>query len=468
MSYNYSTSGFTRSVLFDKTSQFERKKMERTRYAFAEEIPISITADVIVAGGGPGGLGAAVMAARAGADTALVERYGFLGGMASSGEISPFMWNHVKGRCLDRPVYAEWVERMHSYLPASMREGLQSDTEITSTNSHILSKDIAMLAMEDLCLDARVRIIYHHSLADVIVKERRIDSIILLSKSGFAAAKAKVFVDCTGDADLAAKAGCEFEIGGPDGYAQPMTLCFKLSHVDRERMPKREELNRLYLEAKANGIISNPREDVLIFNTHEPDIIHFNTTRIIRKNGADGMDLSDAEIEGRRQLREMLAWLRMDVPGFETAMLHSVAHHVGVRESRRVKGIAYLEREAFTNAQKFPDAIARVNYPIDIHNPVGTGTELVKLPENEFYEIPYGCVVPKDVDNLTVGGRPISVDHAIHSSMRVMTVACSVGQAAGMAAAMCIRRNVPPVQLSGAEVRKALIEQGAALEKGFA
>jgi len=467
MSYNYSTSGIHRSIRFDKTRRFERKKMERTRYAFSREIPISITADVIVAGGGPGGLGAAVMAARAGADTVIVERYGFLGGMASSGEISPFMWNHVKGRCLDRPVYAEWVERMHSYLPASMREELQSDSEITTANSHILSKDITMLAMEDLCLEAGVRIIYHHSLADVIVKERRIDSIILLSKSGFSAAKAKAFVDCTGDADLSAMAGCEFEIGGPDGYAQPMTLCFKLSHVDRERMPKRDELNRLYLEAKANGVISNPREDVLIFNTHEPDVIHFNTTRIIRQNGADGMDLSAAEIEGRRQLREMLAWLRMEAPGFENAMLHSVAHHVGVRESRRVRGIAYLEREAFINAQKFPDAIARVNYPIDIHNPVGTGTEIVKLPENEYYEIPYGCVVPKDVDNLTVGGRPISVDHAIHSSMRVMPVACSIGQAAGMAAAMCAQRGVPPAQLLGAEVRRALIEQGAVLDEEY-
>jgi hypothetical protein len=140
-----------------------------------------------------------------------------------------------------------------------------------------------------------------------------------------------------------------------------------------------------------------------------------------------------------------------------------VGHHIGVRETRRIKGINYIGRGAFASAAKFDDAICRCRYDIDIHNPDGSGTELMHMPEDEYYEIPYGCVVAKDSDNLTVGGRPISVDHAIHSSMRVMPPACTVGQAAGLAAAVSVQRRCRPADLDGVEVRALLKEQGATL-----
>lgn len=438
--------------------------MNTIAYAFSRNIPLTHEADVMVVGGGPGGIGAAVMAARAGAKTLLIERYGHLGGMATSGEVNPFMSNHADGICLDKPVYVEWVQRMRRYLPPDLRGRIPaSDGEVQSGMSRLISKDVAMLATEDLCREAGVELLYHHWLADTIVADRRIDAIVLLSKSGYTAAKAPMYVDCTGDADLAAGAGCEFEQGDAGGHCQPMTLCFKLSHVARERLPDRGEMARLYGEAKERGEIHCPREDVLYFNFYDEDVVHFNTTRVVRKSGADGVELSQAEIEARRQMREYLEWLRRCVPGFEQARIHSIAHHIGVRETRRVKGIAHITRNDFVRRAKFPDAVARVRYPIDIHNPLGSGTEIVRLPEGEYYEIPYGCVVPKDVDNLTVGGRPVSVDHAIHASMRVMAPACTVGQAAGLAAAVAAARESRPAALDGVEVRRLLVAQGAYL-----
>lgn len=428
-------------------------------YSVNQKIPVTIQAEVIVIGGGPGGLGAAVAAARNGADTVLIERYGCLGGMASVGEVFPFMSNHLAGKTLDKPVYADWVDAMRKYQPDY--DGKRD--EDVETSRKCFSKDEAMLAMEDLCLDAGVRLVYHHHLFDTVVKDGKIDSAILFSKSGLTAAKADVFIDCTGDADLAAKAGCECEYGNEDNLCQPMTLCFKISGVEVDRMPTRLEINALYDEAKAKGEMQCPRENVLWFVTPQKDVIHFNTTRVVKKSAIDGIELSDAEIEARRQLRQYLTFLKKDVPGFENCRIHSIAHHIGIRESRRVVGIDYIGVEAFEQAKKYPDAIARVRYPIDIHSPSGSGTILKHLPENDWYEIPYGCIVAKDISNLLVGGRPISVDHALHSSMRVMPPACSVGQAAGVAAAMSLEQNISPAELDGIQLREKLKKMGAVL-----
>jgi hypothetical protein len=278
-----------------------------------------------------------------------------------------------------------------------------------------------------------------------------------------AAIRGKVFVDSTGDADLAARAKCHFEFGNEDGWCQPMTLCFKLDHVDRAQMPPWSEVQRLYTEAKANGEIDCPRENLLVFQTDDPDVYHFNTTRVIKKSGIDGQALSEAEIEGRRQLRQILLFLRRRVAGFAEATIYSVAHHIGIRETRRIRGLAYVTLADFEARRKFPDAIARVNYAIDIHNPNGSGTDLRHIPQDDWYEIPYGCIVPADSANLLIGSRSISVDHAVHSSMRVMPPVCSVGQAAGMAAAMAVATGVKPSQLDGKAVRQRLVVAGARL-----
>lgn len=437
-------------------------------YELKKELPVTHEADVVVVGGGPGGLGAAVMAARAGAKVLLVERFGHMGGMASVGEVHPFMVNHFRqkdgerGQSFDRPVYTEWVERMHTYHAPGGRWSGMEGADGNGKHDLQINKDIAALAAEDLCLEAGVKLLFHHSLADVIVKNRKIEALVLFSKSGFTAVKGKMYVDCSGDADLAARAGCECEFGGESGFCQPMTLCFKLYNVNKELIPWKE-MTRLYNEAKERGEIECPRENVLMFHWFTDDVMHFNTTRVIKHSGINGSELSDAEILARKQLRQLIKFLREKVAGFEKAELHSMASHIGIRETRRVRGLAYVTREDFVNRKKFPDAIAQINYPIDIHNPNGTGTELIHMKGDEWYEIPFGSVVAKDIDNLLVGGRPISVDHAVHSSARVMPPACTVGQAAGVGAALAAAGGVAPKELDGVKVRAKLKEMGAHL-----
>lgn len=446
--------------------------MDKIKFSVQEEIPVIAEADVLVVGGGPGGLGAAVMAARYGAKVVLAERYGMLGGMASFGEVTPFMWNHFKETkdgasvTMDRPVYPEWIRKMGEYLPPAIRKQHADEYDGDAVNGqfcHIISKDIAPMAAEDLCLEAGVKILYHHDLVRAIVNDGVIEAAVFHSKSGFVAIKAKNFVDATGDADLTILAGGEAEFGGPTGHCQPMTLCFKLDHVDRDRKPFWENWKPYYDKAKQTGKISCPRENVLQFDYIDPTVAHFNTTRIIHKSGVDGVELSEAELEGHRQFKEILKWVREDVPGFEECQIRSIASHIGIRESRRIVGIRQIGRDSFFKREKFDDAICRCNYSIDIHSPDGAGTDLSYMPETEYYEIPYGCIVPKGIHNLTVGGRPISVDHALHSSLRVMPPACSIGQAAGVAAAMCAETGSPCDELDGKLLREKLREMGAFL-----
>lgn len=405
-----------------------------------------------------------MMAARQGARTLLVERYGQLGGMAVSGEVHPFMGNHAFDKSLDKPLYPEWIAQMHSYLPPAQAAANPLTGEANNGFERMINKETAALAAEDLCLAAGVEILYHHTLVDAHASRRRLRAAVVASKSGLGAIEAPVFIDASGDADLAAYAGCRTEFGGPSGYCQPMTLCFKLGHVDKERMPPHSEINEKYLAAVERGEIECLRENVLYFHWLEPDVIHFNTTRIIRHSAVNGRELSQAELLGHKQLRHFLAFLRREIAGFEEATLHSMGYHVGVRESRRVVGHVMLTREAFDKRRKFADAIARVRYCIDIHNPDGKGTVINTLPENEWYEIPYGCIVPADIDNLLIAGRPISVDHAIHSSTRVMAPAMTVGQAAGMAAALALKLgHKKMIELDGKALRRALRKAGANL-----
>ncbi len=435
-------------------------------YQVSRELPLVVEADVIVVGGGPGGIGAAAFAARAGARTVLVERYGVLGGMATVGEVHPFMPNHLGSECLDKPVYAEWLTRMHAYWPPKPVETCPKGRDGSDFHAGPLreiSKDAAALAAEDLLAEDGVQLLYHHNLADVIREGDRIDAIVLLSKTGLVAARAKVYVDATGDGDLAARAGCEFEQGGPSGHSQPMTTCFKLSHVDWSRLPARKDLQRLYDQARQQGRVDCPRENVLFFPWFDDDVVHFNTTRVIHHAATDGLDLSEAEILARRQVRQFIDFLRDDVSGFENARLHSMAQHIGVRESRRILGLNYITMDDYRACRKFPDAIARVRYAVDIHNPDGSGTERVAVPENDWYEIPFGCVVARDVTNLTVAGRPISVDHGVHSSMRVMPPAITVGQAAGLGAALAARADGSAHALDGQAIHRQLKQMGANL-----
>ena len=439
------------------------------------ELPLLDEADVVVAGAGPGGIGAAVMAARAGAKVILLEHYGLPGGMAAIGEVHPFMPNHCNDVPLDAPVYGEWIDAMKRYHNDAEQQKIDAEEGMPRNfwRKRAINKEIAALAAEDLLFAAGVRVLYHHEVVGVQKAGNIISAVAVHNAGGFGMIKGKCFVDATGDGHLAAAAGCQVEIGDEKGGCQPMTLCFKVCNVNVRYASEnstsfapewRAELQALYKKAVQEGELSCPRENLLIFSCPSmPDAVHFNTVRVIKYSAVDGREFSEAEIEGRRQLRELFFWLRKSAPGFENARLLSMAAQIGVRESRRVLGREYLTVDSFNEARKYPDAIARCNYEVDIHSPYGSGTTLRHMPPDDYYEVPYGCIVARDVDNLTIGGRPISVDVAIHSSIRVMPSACSIGQAAGVAAAMAALQGKTQSELDGVEVRRKLREMGANL-----
>lgn len=427
-------------------------------YSIKQDIPVIGEADVLVIGGGPGGFSAAVMAARQGMKTILVERSNAPGGMAYLGEISPFMSNHINNVTFDAPLYADWNFEMWKLNGKDEKE-FSRDVEQNTP----LSKEISMLAAEKLLNDAGVETFYHHTFFDVVMTGEKIDAVIFHSKSGLCAVKAKAVIDSTGDGDVAAKAGCPFEFGNDEGYCQPMTLCFKLGNIDRSRMPSRVEINQIYAAEKEAGRLDCPRENLLWFDAPYDDVIHMNTTRVVMKNATVGTELSDAEKEGRRQLFEILKFVRRCIPGCENAVIHSVASQIGVRESRRIRGEFFQTVEDFTGMKKYPDAIARSHYHVDIHNPTGSGTTLIRIPENEWYELSFRALIPQKCSNLLMGCRAVSVDHALHSSIRIMPSVCSIGQAAGMGAAYMVQNDCLSKDIDGVEIRRRLIAAGANL-----
>ncbi len=417
--------------------------------------PVSLNAQVIVCGSGPAGLCAAVAAAQDGADTLLIERYGFLGGMATAGLVNPFMPYYTGGKQIIEGLFQQILDRLDAVGGWSHR---QDDW----TRSDAFDPEIMKLVAQDMLQEAGVRLRLHTMLVDAVADNGHVARILLASKSGWEAAEASLFIDATGDGDLAARAGAEYEQGRPeDGLSQPMTLMFRMTGVDEARMPSREEINALYDEAKAAGEIDNPRENVLWFYTTRPGEIHFNTTRVIRRDGTNAADLTVAELEARRQVKQMVKFLTEKVPGFANAYLSATGTQIGVRESRRILGEYVMTAEDVLGAHKFADGIARGCYPLDIHNPAGTGTVIKHLPKGESYDIPYRCLCPRGFDNLLVAGRPISATHEAHSSVRVMPIAAAVGEAAGTAAAMCVAQKQPVTAVDVEQLRERLQRRGA-------
>ena len=403
-------------------------------------------AQVVVVGGGPAGLAAATTAARRGVETVLIERYGFLGGMGTAGLVNPFMmWNPSQGQLVGG-VFEETVDRMAA-------KGGYGGTR----QPYAFDPEVLKVVADEMCLDAGVQVRLHTLFASVEMEGSRIASIATESKSGRETLSADLYLDCTGDADLAFRAGVPCEIGREgDGLTQPMTLNFRLANVDVERMPPRAEINRLYDAAKAEGRVDCPRENVLLFFAVQPDVVHFNTTRVTGKSGVDAGDLTQAEVEARRQTHQLVRLLVGEVAGFEHAYLQQTAVQIGVRESRRIRGEYVLTADDVLGARKFLDGIARCSYPIDIHSPSGAGTDIRNVPKGDHYEIPYRCLVPLGVDNLLVAGRCVSATHEGQSSLRVMPQCFAMGEAAGAAAALAMEKSVSPRELPGEEVRNAV------------
>jgi len=411
------------------------------------------TCDVLVCGGGPAGICAAVSAARNGADTMLVERYGYLGGMATAGLVFPFMTRFAGDERIIDGVFQEIIERLDA------KGGYGGPDRPAMFDTEMLK-----VVADEICIESGVRLLFHTMLCGAEIGNARIDRAVIHNKSGERGIRAGMYVDATGDADLAYLAGVPCEKGREgDHLTQPMTLNFRMAGVDKSRMPDRNTITEFYLKARAEGRIDCPRNDVLWFVTPREDEIHFNTTRIIRADATNAEDLTRAEIDSRRQVMQYVAFLKSDVPGFENAYLEMTAAQIGVRESRRIVGEYVLTAEDLLSARKFDDCIARGSYNVDIHDPDGGGTVIKRLAPGESYDIPYRSLVPKKIDNLLVAGRPISSTHEAHSAIRIMPIAAAIGEAAGAAAALCVRDKTIPRKLDVGELQRVLSAQGANL-----
>jgi hypothetical protein len=445
-------------------------------------------ADVLVVGGGPAGLGAAVGAARAGADVVLVERFGFFGGNATAALVMPLMSFHnemrtVKEAGLDEklrimpadhgpgePVVAgvltELLDRLFA-VGGAIRPS--QDTGFTVP----FDPEKYKLAMVDLLDDAGVSFLFH-AFASGVVREGEADAVVFETKSGPVVLEAKVVVDCTGDGDVAAAAGAPYGIGREsDGLTQPMTLMFRMVQFERERFAEyvREHpeqwrgvygLWELIAQAHASGELDLPRDDILFFATPHEHEVSVNSTRVSGL-GIDACDLTHAEWTTRRQMREIVRFLCRRVPGFEDAYLAQSGVSVGVRETRRIMGDYVLTGQDVLTARKFEDAIARGSYPVDIHEPGGKGTVLRRLPLREAYDVPLRCLLPRDVERLLVAGRCISGTHEAHSSYRVTPIAMATGHAAGITAALAARDDMLPREIDHRLVQAELLRQGASL-----
>lgn len=412
--------------------------------------------NLVVAGGGLTGVAAAVSAAREGLKVLLVEKSGCLGGAISNCLIYPFMPFYTRmpedgsKKYLSQGIFKEIKQRHEKYMPGC------EDKEFNS--------EYIKLVLDEMAEQAGVDVLFHGVVYGVKTDGRQITAVEITSKSRNITAEADFFVDATGDGELFYLAGCDFQLGRDgDGFCQPMTTCFRISGVDVELFGKEKpRLQQLYKEKQASGEITNPRENILVFRFSN-DVLHFNTTRIVKLNPTDPFDVSRAETLARRQIYEIICFLKENSKAFDNSTLISVAVDIGVRESRKLKGVHILTAEELIACTRFEDSVALGNYDIDIHSPTGTGTSHRYFADGEYYTIPYRSLLPKEYDNLLVAGRCLSATHEAQASVRIMPICCCLGEAAGTAAATAFNSGKNAHTVDVKAVQAKLIQNGAVL-----
>ena len=411
--------------------------------------------DVLVCGGGPAGIAAALMSARAGRKTLLVERFGRLGGMAVHAMVGPLMG----------AVESAWVDRILERIG-----GRRVDYEFVD------------LKYADLLQEAGCDILLHCWVAAPLLDGRRVTGARLLSKRGIIDVPAQVTIDATGDGDVAAGAGAAFDQGrgaganwGADALLQPMTIMFRVAGVNHAetmearrgrkafRFPDGRTWNQLCKDANARGELPPNVGMVRTYLSRRADERVVNATQVNGVDGTDPRDLTRAEFEGRRQVEPILEFLKKHAPGFGNACVTGMPAVIGVRETRRIRGVESLAVEDLLSGRTWAHAVVRgASFPIDIHNPAGIGQAqgvssehpLGKDPAVKPYDIPYGCLVPRATDGLLVAGRCISGTHEALASYRVQVIAMGIGVAAGIAAAQAAGRRIEPRDADVARIQE--------------
>lgn len=409
--------------------------------------------DAIVVGGGFAGVSAALAAARSGIKVLLIEKSGCLGGAAVNCLVNPFM-----------PYYTD-VDGERKYLSCGIFAEIVDELKKRNafTGGNLFSEEDLKLIFNRMLIKAGVDLLFHSYIFEVEKNGEHITAVYAANKSGKQRFEADYFIDATGDADIAALSGCPTQLGREeDTLCQPMTMCFRLVNVDMEKYAEeRPEINKLYKKLQSEGKFQNPREDVLIFNNPIDGVLHFNSTRIVKKNPVDPIDLTKAEIEVREQVYELVDFLKSNFKAFENSSLIMTAPEIGVRESRMIKGKYILNSDDLKNCVKFEDAIAAGNYDIDIHNPEGSGTSHYYFPAGKYYTIPYRCLQPENADNLLVSGRCLSSTHEAQASYRIMPICSCTGEAAGTAIGIAAADKVSVYDVDIKKLRERLVANGA-------
>ena len=408
--------------------------------------------DLAVIGGGFAGVAAALAAARAGAKVLIVEKSNCLGGAAVNCLVNPFMpyWTEMDGKRVDLSagIFKEIHDRLEHHNAMSKESFLEEELK------YILNEMVA---------EANIDLLFHAYIFKVEKCDEHIASIVVATKSGEMQVEANYFIDATGDAQLAYLANCPTVLGREsDHLCQPMTLCFRVGNVDVEKFyASREKLKIAHAQSLAAGELTNPRENILVFKTPIHNVLHFNTTRVVKKNPTSPEEVTEAEVLARRQVYEIYDFMKKHADGLEDSFLMMTAAEIGVRESRMIVGDYVLTEQDCRNCVKFEDAIAACNYDIDIHNPEGTGTSHYYFPAGEYYTIPYRSLIPKSAENLLVAGRCISSDHGAQASYRIMPVVCCIGEAAGSAVGLAVKQNCTVREIDVKELQNELKRNGA-------
>ena len=432
---------------------------------FQERYPVEY--DVIVAGGGPAGVAAAVSAARQGAKTALIERYGILGGMLTAGQVQPIL-----GRAEGRTMYNEIVEMLEAGHDNIRRTKTRNGDEIG------IDLEEAKHRLLKLCIENGVYVYLSTPVVGAVKEGNRLCGVQICTPTGITELKAKVVVDSTGDGFVAAMAGAPYEIGRADGKCQPVTLEFTVDNIDETydfavaggsdpiKLPDGRAYSQVCKDACAAGELPENVSIVRIHRTINKGERNINATQV---NGRDTLTVEgnvEAEYLLREQIAPIMTFLRKVAPGFENCRLKSTATTLGVRETRRFVGEYVISDTDVEHGARHEDVVVhKAWFLIDIHNPTGGGQAEKRAQPATPYDIPYRSLVPMEIDGLLLSGRNISGTHRAHASYRVMGVAMATGQAAGIAAALSAQEGCQPRALDYHKVQNVLAAYGTQLFK---